>query len=372
MSMLRNVLGGLQTLFGMKQAETEMDEELHAYLDATVKDKIRSGMSAEEALRAARVEMGSMEGVKEEIRAVGWEVVVETLFQDLRYAVRRLRQSPGFTLVCVLLALGIGANTAIFTLVDAMMLRSLPVVNPKQLWRVGNGNDCCEINGFPDSNSWDIYSYPLYLQIRDHTPEFNEMTAFSAALLSLSVRRRGASGPAGPYVGEFVSGNYFTTLGISASVGRTITAADDTAGAPPAAVMSYRPWQQHFSGDPSVIGATFTVNTVPYVVSGIAPPGFFGETLRSDPPDFWLPLGTEPQFHGSNSVLNEGDENWLYIIGRLKPGVQAPQLQSGLTLGLQHWLSSQTNIPSPERAQVPKQSIELVPAGGGVARLQAD
>ena len=137
-----------------------------------------------------------------------------TLMQDLRYGLRRLRQSPGFTVVCVItLALGIGANTAVFTLVNAVMLKSLPVANPKELYRLGNDNNCCVIGGFQDN--WGIFSYSLYQQFRDHTPEFSEMAAFQSGLPSLSVRRNGTTGPAEPYVGEFVSGNYFRVLGLT-------------------------------------------------------------------------------------------------------------------------------------------------------------
>ena len=149
-----------------------------------------------------------------------------TLMQDLRYGLRRLRQSPGFTVVCVItLALGIGANTAVFTLVNAVMLKSLPVANPKELYRLGNDNNCCVIGGFQDN--WGIFSYSLYQQFRDHTPEFSEMAAFQSGLPSLSVRRNGTTGPAEPYVGEFVSGNYFSTFGLGALAGRVIAPGDD-------------------------------------------------------------------------------------------------------------------------------------------------
>ena len=210
---------------------------------------------------------------------------MSAFMQDLRYAFRRLRQSPGFAIVCVItLALGIGANTAIFTLVDAVLLKRLPVASPKQLYRLGNTNNCCVLGGL--QNSWAIYSYSLYEQFRDHTPEFSEMAAFQGGLPTLSVRRGGAAELAEPFVGEFVSGNYFTMFGIQAFAGRTITPSDDRANAAPVVVMSYRAWQLHFGRDPSVIGATFIVNTMPYVVAGIAPLGFFGDSLRADPPDF--------------------------------------------------------------------------------------
>ncbi len=296
---------------------------------------------------------------------------MSTLMQDLRYAFRRLRQSPGFAVVCVItLALGIGANTAIFTLVDAVMLKSLPVTNPKELYRLGNGDNCCVIGGFQDN--WAMYSYSLYQQFRDHTPEFSQMAAFQGGLPSLSVRRSGAAGPAEPYVGEFVSGNYFSMFGLGAFAGRVITPADDTPGAPPAAVMSYRTWRQHFGLDPSVIGSTFTINTMPYTVAGIAPPGFFGDQLRPDPPDFWLPLATEPALTGQNSILNRPGLHWLYIIGRLKPSAKPASVQSEVTVELQRWLSAQPDLTAHDRSELGKQHIVLAPGGGGVANLQAE
>jgi MacB-like periplasmic core domain len=207
---------------------------------------------------------------------------MSTLMQDLRHAFRRLRLSPGFAAVCIVtLALGIGANVAIFTLVDAVMLKSLPVVDPGELYRVGNADNCCVLGGMQDS--WDIYSYSLYKQLRDHTPQFSQMAGFQAAPQSISVRRSGASGAAEAYTSEFVSGNYFSMFGIGAFAGRVITPSDDKPNAAPVAVMSYRTWQQHFGGDASAVGGTFTINTMPYTVVGIAPPGFFGDTLRSDP-----------------------------------------------------------------------------------------
>ncbi len=296
---------------------------------------------------------------------------MSTLIKDLRYAFRRLRQSPGFAAVCVItLALGIGANTAIFTLVNAVMLKSLPVASPKQLYRLGNDNNCCVLGGFQDN--WAIYSYSLYEQFRDHTPEFSEMAAFQGGLPSLSVRRSGAAGPAEPYVGESVSGNYFSTFGVSAFAGRVIAPEDDKPNAPPVAVMSYRAWQQHFGLDPSVIGATFTINTMPYTVAGIAPPGFFGDSLRPDPPDFWLPLATEPALDGQNSLLNRPGLHWLYIIGRLKAGARPAGVQSEVTVELQRWLSAQPDLTAHDRSELGKQHIILAPAGGGVANLQSD
>ena len=288
--------------------------------------------------------------------------------QDIRYGFRRLRQSPGFAIVCVLtLALGIGANTAIFTLVDAVMLKSLPVKNPNDLYRLGRGDNCCVLGGL--QKNWDIFPYSFYTQVRDHTPEFSEMAAFEGGQSELSVRRSGSNAPAQPFAGEFVSGNYFSTFGVGTFAGRTIAPADDRPGAAPVAVMSYRAWREHFGSDPSVIGAAFTINQTPYTIAGIAPPGFFGDRVRPDPPDFWLPVATEPLLNRQNSILHHDDLYWLYIIGRVKPGVQVAGIQPKVTAELEQWIANQPSIPPQYRAKMGKQQILVTPAAGGVASL---
>jgi predicted permease len=291
-----------------------------------------------------------------------------TLIQDLRYAFRRLRQAPGFSVVCIItLALGIGANTAIFTLVNAVMLKSLPVSDPKTLYRLGNVDNCCVIGGM--QGSWSIYSYALYKQFRDHTPEFSELAAFQGGLSELSVRRSETNSPAEPFQGEFVSGNYFNMFGIGAAVGRPITPEDDKPGAPPVAMISYRVWQQHFGLDPSVIGASFSVNTVPYTVVGVAPAGFFGDQLRPNPPDFWMPLATEPELSGGNELLNLDDLHWLYAIGRIKPGANSAAVQSELTTELRHWIAARPHLSDHDRGELNKQQIVLAPGGAGITNM---
>jgi len=294
---------------------------------------------------------------------------MSALLQDLRYGLRRLQQSPGFALVCVItLALGIGANTAIFTLVDAVMLKSLPVENPKELYQ-DNGN-CCVLGGLQEECS--IFSYNLYKDFRDHEPGFSQMAAFQGGEEALNVRRGSASGPAEPFGGEFVSGNYFSTLGLSAFAGRVITPDDDKADAPAVAVMSYRAWQQNFGLDPSVIGRTLHIDQMPYTVVGIAPPGFSGDQLRADPPALWLPLSTEVAHDGQNSILNDPGMHWLYIMGRLKPGANPASVQSEATAQLQQWLATQAKLTARDRARLGKQHIVVAPAGGGVENVQQD
>src|SRR5579864_5550123 len=291
------------------------------------------------------------------------------LIQDLRYAFRQLRKSPGFTIVAVLtLALGIGANTAIFSLVHAVMLKSLPVASPNQLYSLGDYQTCCDTTGVQENFS--LFSHGLYRQVRENAPEFSDLAAFQSWEESWSVHRSGAAGVAEPYFGEYVSGNYFSTLGVGVSVGRGFTASDDQPNAAPVAVMSYRTWEQHFALDPSVVGSTFTMNGQPVTVVGVTPPAFFGDTLRANPPDFWVPLAIEPVLNRDNSLLNSPNEYWLFTIGRVKPGAQIMQAQARITAEIQQWLANQTGLSPEDRQQIPKLKMFIAPAGGGVTRLR--
>ena len=369
MALLRNLADGLRSLFRKEQVSKELDEELDSFVEMAAEEKMLDGMTRADALRAVRLERGSLEVTKEIVHAAGWESVLETCWQDLRIGVRTLCKSPSFTAVVVLtLALGIGATTAIFTLIDAVMLKSLPVANPGQLYRLGDNNNCCVMVGTQNDDSFVLYSYPLYEYLRDHTPEFTGLAAFSSHLSDLSLRRRSDSAAAQPYKGEFVSGSYFEIFGIGAFAGRTLMATDDIAGAPPVAVMSYHTWQTHYGSDPLVIGAAFTINTVPYTVVGVAPPGFYGDTLRSDPPDFWLPLAGNPD----RWLFSAGPE-WLYLMGRLKTGFASEQVQARLTVELEEWLGSHRElIPERDWKDIARQHIHLTPGGRGVEEMQTD
>src|SRR5271165_4312720 len=295
---------------------------------------------------------------------------LHALFHDLRYALRQLRKSPGFTITAVLtLALGIGANTAIFTLVHAVMLKSLPVANPKRLYRVGDNDDCCVWGGL-QRKGWGVFSYDLYLYLRDHAPQFEEMAAFEANEYNFSVRRSG-SGMAEPLTGEFVSGNYFTTFGLDAFAGRILNAQDDRPNAPPVAVLTYRAWENHYGLDPSVVGSTVTIDSRPFTIAGIAPPGFFGDRLRDDPPDLYMPLAFEPLLKGPSSLLRVPNAHWLYLIGRLSPAALPSQVESQVTGELRQWLPTvASSIAEYEHALFPKQFIKLGPGGAGITALR--
>src|SRR5438046_1400224 len=255
MPFLRNIVTGLRSLFRKNQVDRELDEELAAYLEMQVAEKMQQGMRPKDALRAVRLERGSLELTKEVVRSGGWESFVETCWQDLRYAQRRLRMAPTFTIATVLtLGLGIGATTSIFTLVHAVLLKSLPVANPGELYRLGREARCCYFGGYSQDKEFSLVSYDLYKYLRDTTKGFAELAAFPPSSPLFGVRRSGSPDAAQSYPGEFVSGNYFTMFGITAYAGRAFTARDDQSGAPPVAVMSYRLWEQRYRSDPSVIG----------------------------------------------------------------------------------------------------------------------
>jgi macrolide transport system ATP-binding/permease protein len=256
---------------------------------------------------------------------------MDTLFQDVRYALRQLRKAPGFTITAVItLALGIGANTAIFTLVQGILLHSLPVADPTTLYRIGDSDDCCVEGGFMDENGdFDIFSYDLYQHLRNSAPEFEQLAAVQAAQSEFTVRRGNAL--AKSMRGEFVSGNYFSTLGLSAFAGHPLSESDDSPSATPATVISDSAWQTEFAPDRALVGSTIFIQAHPFTVIGIAPPGFFGDRVSDRPPAFWMPLATEPYLQEANSILHHADSNWLYPLGRVRPGTNIGALQAKLS-----------------------------------------
>ncbi len=289
-----------------------------------------------------------------------------SLLQDLKYALRQLRKAPGFAVTAILtLALGIGANTAVFTLVHAVMMKSLPVTEPGELWRLGDSEMCCVNDGLEDS--WALFSYGMYKHFRDSTPAFVQLAAFQAGRGEAGVRRIGSNQPAEARVSEYVSGNYFAMFGLSAYAGRMMTQDDDREGAPPVAVMSYGAWKDKYGSDPSVAGASFAINGKAVTVIGIAPPGFFGDRLSGKPTELWLPLSTEPLLEGANSLLKREDEHWLNSTGRLAPGANPKTVEAQLTTELrQLLLRPGTTVTDKGRQEVLQQVLRLTPGGAGV------
>ncbi|HEV3149665.1 MAG TPA: ABC transporter permease [Acidobacteriaceae bacterium] len=298
-----------------------------------------------------------------------------TLIQDVRYAVRQLRKTPGFTITAILtLALGIGANAAIFTLVNAMLLRNLPVADPKTLVRIGDDNNCCVNSGTSDNGDYTMFPTATWQLMKKNAPEFEELAAMQAGFgyRPVTVRRNGDAAAARSSMGEFVSGNYFRTFGLRPACGRLLTDPDDVAGAPLTAVMSYQTWQRDYAGDPAVVGGTFWVNTKAVTITGIAPEGFYGDRLSTTPPDYYLPIESMPVV-ASAPYVHDPDMQWLYIVGRVKPGVSLPALQQKLrALARQSFEHTKPFSDGEGKRALAKAHVVLTPAGGGIQAMQED
>src|SRR5262245_4156110 len=303
-----------------------------------------------------------------------WE---DAMIQDLRFGARMLFKQPGFTLIAVLsLALGIGANTAIFSLLDAVLLKSLPVQEPEKLVLFGKGEETGLNTGFPNK-SWDLFSYPFYQEVQQRNEVFSEVAAILNTPRSPYgvVNIKGASGEAERLNLQLVSGSYFSALGVNASLGRAFTEADEhTASGHPVAVISYDWWERRLGGDPAAIGATISTRQTVYTIIGVAPKEFFGMTV-GQAPDLWVPLALEEQ---SPSSLWSGRHNKehqsLYLIARLKNGVSAEYASAAVNLLFKQSLQERAGAqPSPERLQaIQRASIELTPVGRGLSTLRRE
>ena len=292
---------------------------------------------------------------------------------DLKLALRQFRKSPGFVATIILtISLGIGANTAIFTLVHAILLKSLPVSNPRTLYRVGDLDDCCVNGGFMnDDGDFDLFSYDLYRQLQATTPEFEQLAAFQSGRNMMNVRSGNATTKSERT--EYVSGNYFSTFGLGAYAGRMIQPSDDAPGAAPVAVLSYAAWQADHGGEAKVIDSTFHIQGHPVTIVGIAPPGFFGDRIDANPPAIWIPLNVEPVIEGQTSILKQLDTNWLYILGRIKPGITPASLQAKISNTLRQWLATQpVYTANGGDTQIRKQHVIVVPGGAGIQNLQQE
>ena len=297
------------------------------------------------------------------------------MLADFRDALRQLRKAPGFTATAIItLALGIGATTAIFTLVHQVMLKSLPVTKPDELWRIGDKVRCCNWGGYTqgDDGDFSLFSWEAYKNFRAHTPEFTDLAALQAGNAPLGVRRAGSKSQADTRNGEYVSGNFFITFGVKPWIGRMMTDADDQEAAPPVAVMSYRIWQEKYGSDPSVVGASYQINGHPFTVIGVAAPGFYGAKLAGwGMPDFWLPLTSELLIDGATARLKRPNGSFLDLIGRVRPGVDPKSLEAKLKVEFHDWLASHVPDMEPGEKQLwQQQTLHLIPGGAGVAAMR--
>jgi predicted permease len=308
----------LRSLFRRRQADHELDEELREHVKRKTEENIAAGMTAEEARRQALLEMGGIEKRKEECRDARRVRWVQDLLQDLPYALRMLRRSPGFTAAAVLtLALGIGANTAIFSVVNSVLLETLPVKDPQRLVIIRLPGPHGGYDGIP---------YATFEYFRDHNNVLSDTYA-SCVPEHLDV---GINGQAELASGQVVSGSYYSSLGVSTVLGRTITSGDDAPGSPPVAVLGYRYWKQRFRADPSVLGKNIKINGADFTVVGVTPPGFFG-LMAGFSPDVTASMSMLPRLMADGSVPNDMQTwNVETVGGRLKRDVTLEQARADL------------------------------------------
>jgi predicted permease len=355
MTRLRVLIARVKGLFAKDEQDREFNEELQAHLDMLVEEKRRKGMTEEEARRAARLDLGGITQTEEAYRELRGLHFVETFLQDLRYAVRMLRRTPGFAAVVVVsLALGIGANTAIFSAIDAVMLRILPVEAPRQLvmlqWHAKDWPDKylgdLEGNGFGEKGEGLTsysFAYSAYEQFRDQNHVFSATFAFAANDDAVNV---GIDGHAEATQIQGVSGNFFHGLGVQATLGRTLMPEDDQASALPVAMVSYKFWQQRLGGSPAVPGKTMAINGLPITIVGVTPPDFFGLEPGSSPGIF-VPLSRysaeqarQGPTDGGLTYLTDPKTWWAGVVGRLKPGVTEKDAEAELRVVFDHSLAA--------------------------------
>jgi predicted permease len=362
----------LQRLFARRRMERDLDKELQFHFESQVADKVRVGISEVEARRLTRLEFGGIEQIKEDCRESRGTLWLESIVQDVRYGLRQLRKSPGFTFIAILsLTLGIGANTAIFTLLNAILLRPLPVQSPSGLLLFGDGNAQGSTSSVPD-RSWDLFSESFFHDFRQKNTSFSAIAAVDSTQFETKASIGGAAYQT-THV-NLVSGSYFSVLGVPAFLGRTIGESDDSAeGAGPVAVASYSWFQRQFGGDPSALGKTVRIQSHDYTLVGVSRPGFYGFTVGQST-DLWIPLSMEkafsrPGYNGLGSKLFQS----LYLIGRLKPGVTVPQASAETNLLFKQIVRSYLG-PQPSQKQLDGLAharVELTPGGRGVSYLRS-
>jgi predicted permease len=351
--------------------DLDLDKEIQFHIESQVADKVRSGISEIEARRLTRLEFGGTEQIKEDCRRSRGTMWLESLSQDVRYGLRKLRKSPGFAFIAILsLTLGIGANTAIFTLLNAVLLRPLPVQRPSELVLFGNGQAQGSTISIPDGNT-KLFSYAFFRDLRQKNTSFSGIAAVDSNQFATKASIGGAAYQTAHV--DLVSGSYFSVLGVPAFLGRTIDESDDSVeDAGPVAVASYSWFQRQFNGDPSALGKTIRIQSHDYTLVGVARPGFYGYTVGQST-DLWIPLSMEKAF--SRPGWNGLGANFfqsLYLIGRLKPGVTAIQASTETNLLFNQIIRSYLG-PQPSQKHLDDlahASVQLTPGGRGVSYLR--
>jgi macrolide transport system ATP-binding/permease protein len=360
--------------FRKKDRDEDLERELRSDMDLEAAELVEKGLSPDEARYAAKRALGNPTLIREAVRTTWGGIWLEDFVKDVQYTCRALRKSPGFTVTAVLsLAVGIGANAAIFSIINAVLLKSLPVRDPQGLLVLGPAHGSGSQSGMPANGLFSLFSYDLYKHLQN-THAFGELCAVqSTTETGLSVRRQNSDRPELAQA-RLVSGNYFDVLGVEAALGRAIHPDDDSASAAPVAVVSFRYWKGTLGATSSVIGSTIYVGRTSFTIIGVAPPSFYGETLRPDPPDLWLPLSADRELNEQRALIDEPTEHWLYLIGRLSSGISATQAQGRLTAALRNWLLTRSapGVSAEDRATMMRAHVELTPGGSGIMHMQRD
>jgi len=382
MSWFHGLSAGFRALFRREQADQELQEELTGFLEMAAEEKMKQGLSRQDAQRAVRLERGSVAVSREMISAAAWESIIQTSWRDLSFALRTLSKSPGFTTIVVLtLALGIGANTAIYSLMESILLRSLPVADPQSLvvlnWHsrppqdvnkqwvhVMHGVQGLAWPGNKGAMVSGMFPYGAFETLGQENSVFSTLFGYFNGLnRNLTIRGQATSASA-----EYVTGEYFRGLAVSPAAGRLIDSEDDRAGAAPVAVLSFATSQNRFGGPQNAIGQSILVDNVPFTVIGVAPPEFFGVDPAASP-DLYLPLHTNLLVDGAEAARIYGDGNfyWIEMMGRLRPGVSMAQAQAMLAPRFHQWVAG-TATTNGERANLP--ALMLNPGAAGLGSLR--
>ncbi len=373
MGLLDNIAQGIRSLFRRQAIEHDMDAELREFIDASTAEKVRRGMPAEEAARAARVEMGSANAVKHHIRSATWESRMEIFLRDLKYCVRGLLRSPGFTLIAVLsLALGIGANTAIFTLIKQVLLQNLPVRDPQQLVTFGPSTSGGILGGI-DLGTADMFTYDFARQLEANPGPFQGVAAYASRSHKANVRL--PDSPAAIQIpANLVSGNFFDVLGAAPLLGRTISPFDAaTPHSNAVAVISQNFWQQSLSSDPAAIGKTISINGTPFTVIGVMPEAFHGITQELEPPDIWVPVTMIQEILLEPDMLTPRMLNFMHMVARRGPHSLYAADQAWLDRQIRDYVRAGegASITPARQQEIERISVRLVSAAHGVSRLRS-
>ena len=385
MPALQNLIDGIKALLHKQRRSDEMTEELRSFQQASAEEKIRSGLSPQDAHRAARIEMGSIDTIKHKVSSATWESTLDGILQDIRFSFRSLAKSPGFTAVAVLsLALGIGGNTAIFTLIHQILLRDLPVRDPQQLVTFGKSLTGGVLGGI-DLGNYDMFPWAFARQLEDNPGPFQGIASYSSFSQKVSVHppadSAGTTSNTAAIItpATLVSGNYFSVIGAQPLLGRTITPADDaTPGSGAVVVLSYHFWQQSLSADPAILGKTINVNGTPFAVIGVMPENFHGIKVELEPTDLWTPVSMQPVILLQPSFLTpQSGYFFLHLFARLSP--DAATSKTALAQS-QNWLDKQIRagitategaaITPARQQEINRATVPLVSAAQGVSSLR--